>query len=218
MGTVVVMSCFIFFTASLLILIITLGLVQYKGLLELSQLIVSSSQGGAASHAEGMMNWRMIGVHLSALIDRDLGWIVVAIGSGITAILLFKKFIKKPEFSNKKDLAIFLLGVFAATCIITWHAHYSMSIVFIPPLLFLVTQNQMSDRLFSIWFYLPCAVYFAIFLLSAIEHFVKLPILLYNVIVLINVLPSFLVNLLLIQWSINNYSPIEVGDSKQLSV
>lgn len=204
-----------FFSASLLISIISFALIQEKGFVELFRLIMSSSQGGATSNPQIMMNWRMIGVFLSVLIDRTFGLIVVVIGSIFTAIIFFYKFINKPDFSNKKDLAVFLVGVFTATCIITWHAHYSMSIVFIPPMFFLLSQSMMGERITDVWFYFPCGMYFLGFMLAALIALGVLPVILFNLVVLLNGLPAFIINVYLLNWAVKKYSE---SNSKKYSL
>jgi hypothetical protein len=161
-----------FAISSLAVFVISFLMVGKNGFLNLISILLDSAGGAATSNPGHMMNWRMLGVHLGSITSSKLGLAVIVVGSlitiGLTLLVFRKAKISDPEYS------IALLGIFAATCISTWHAHIHMSIVLIPIMLYLVMSNLLDKRLFAIWILLPMIVQFfmgSIMLLGDYEIF-----------------------------------------------
>ncbi len=155
-----------FLISSMIIGLISWVLVGKEGLIALFNLIISSSQGGAASNPQAMMNFRMVGVFTEYLLNGDSGLIVVLVGTLITVMYVFLAFSRSGKF-DPISIGVFSLGILAATCAVTWHAHIHMSIVLIPPLLLLV-NNVAIKRTIYYWFTLLPTAMLLIYLVAGL--------------------------------------------------
>ncbi len=157
--------------AGFLISSIGIGLISWvligrEGFLDLFGLIVSSSQGGAASNPQAMMNFRMVGTFVEYFVNETFGKILVAVCSAITALVFFLSFSRQQKL-DKSSIGFTSLGVMAATCAVTWHAHIHMSIVLIPPLLFLIHDHAV-ERTVKYWFILFPTILFIVYLVAGL--------------------------------------------------
>jgi hypothetical protein len=139
--------------SSAVILFCSFLLVGTDGVLELLNLILVSSQGGFISNPAAMVNWRMLGWHIDTLTSSNLGSTITIIGSLITACIALIAFRRGNSTPNEKVIAI--LGIFAATCAVTWHAHLHMVMILIPPMLYLTHKKDINKLLFLAWVFLP---------------------------------------------------------------
>jgi len=110
-------------------------------------------------YPEGMMNWRMVGLRLNILLQNNLGWLVTLIGVVITLYYFSIMVKKRPQFGSP-EWVIVSMGVFAATCVVTWHSHVHMVIILIPFLIYGFLKRRLPIALFDLWILFP-----AIFLL-----------------------------------------------------
>jgi len=157
--------------AGFLISSIGIGLISWiligrEGFLDLFGLIVSSSQGGGASNPQAMMNFRMVGTFVEYFVNETFGKILVAVCSAITALVFFLIFSRQQKL-DKSSIGFTSLGVMAATCAVTWHAHIHMSIVLIPPLLFLIHDHAV-ERTVKYWFILFPTILLIVYLVAGL--------------------------------------------------
>jgi len=159
-----------------------------------------------------MMNWRMLGLHFASFFGHEVGWAVIIIGSSITTIFSFLMVLKQ-KWNNSVSLVKGLLGLFAATCAVTWHAHFSMSIVIIPLMIYLVIINEFSTRLFNFWLYLPLIGSIWIYIIAALVQIDLLPIFFNEIVDLIQGITGLIVNLLILKWARKTTATITCNDS-----
>lgn len=132
----------------------SLGLVGVAGIQNLKEILFGSAAGATASFPFVMMNWRMLGSNINYFFATNLGWIIIIFGTLITTIIALIVFGRRTE-TNKTQQVIALLGVLAATCATTWHAHIHMALILIPPMLYLLMQDRFNHTLFSVWSFAP---------------------------------------------------------------
>jgi len=158
---------FLAFVASgFVIMVISFALSKINGILALINLLLGFSKGLPTNNIPAMMNWRMLGEHITSFSSPIIGWMITLIGSVLTVTLLVH-FFRKRVPNNPTSFAIDILGIFAATCAVTWHAHLHMSMVLIPPLLFLIVKNRFNNKLFMVWAFVPILVHFVRYIIAA---------------------------------------------------
>jgi hypothetical protein len=89
-----------FFISLLFVFTISYGLIGKEGFLRLFDILVNSSQGGASSNPQGMMNWRMIGINLANYFNSNIRLGIIITGSLVTTIVTFLVFLKKSPEEN----------------------------------------------------------------------------------------------------------------------
>ena len=139
------------------LLLISFAMIGTQGSLNLVGILSASAVGGSASNPGIMMNWRMLGFHLTSFSSATAGWIVMVIGTLLTvcATWLLARHTFLPD---RIRTTAALLGIFAATGAVAWHAHFPQTIVLLPLFAYLSLQNHSTERLFRIWFFTPIVV------------------------------------------------------------
>jgi hypothetical protein len=135
-------------------LLSTYLMIGTTGIQNLFDILFASAQGGSASNPAIMMNWRMLGFHLTTISSATLDWVVIIIGTLITAgatWLIARRSFMPDRFKTTAAL----LGIFAATGAISWHAHFPQSLVLLPFFVFLSFQNRPAWHLFQFWTFTP---------------------------------------------------------------
>lgn len=110
-----------------------------------------------AINPSNMMNWRMVAEHLGRWIGSGPAWALALIGSALTLWFALRPVLKSPTGDH---CAAALLRIFAATLIVTWHAHYHMAMILLPLLLAVLAQETLSFRPLLWWVFLPPLVQF----------------------------------------------------------
>jgi len=154
-----------FSTSTIGIIFTSLYLTDIEGFLALKDMLLEYSRGVPTNNIWAMMNWRMLGWHVAHITSKNTGWVIAIIGSLITACIplyFFRKRIK----SDSTQMIIILLGLFAATNVVAWHAHIHMSIILIPPLLYLNLKNRLNKNLLSAWIFIPVFIDFICYVLA----------------------------------------------------
>jgi hypothetical protein len=136
------------------LLLISYAMIGLTGFQSLIDILFASAQGGSASNPGIMMNWRMLGHHLTPATSAQLGWAVIITGTLLTAIATWF-LVRKSHLPDQAKTAISLLGVFAATGALSWHAHFPQTIVLLPLFVLISLQNQSAERLFRFWVFTP---------------------------------------------------------------
>ncbi len=192
-----------FSASTLAILAGSFVLIKWDGFIKLKNIIFESAGGGATSNPAAMMNWRMLGWHLSSLTSPAIGWLVIIIGSLLTIFALFYFF--KKDFTPGTQMGMIeIIGVFAATGLVTWHAHVHMSIIFIPIILYLLGKDRFDKWLFSVWVFLPILIHVIGYILITLFHFGKVNIDILSFSRFIRGLSFFVLNLIILNWAIKN--------------
>ncbi|MBU2610159.1 MAG: DUF2029 domain-containing protein [Chloroflexi bacterium] len=112
-----------------------------------------------AINAANMMNWRMVGEHLARWFGPWTGGGIALAGVLVTVWIALRPWgIRALPETHFPPLT---LSLFAATTIVTWHAHYHMAMVLLPPLLALLLKNQMEFRPVLWWIFLPSVMQFS---------------------------------------------------------
>lgn len=196
-----------FAASSLVVLTISFGLIKLKGFLLLIHLFLGYAKGMPTNGPEIMMNWRMLGLHITSFTTSPLiGWGVVIIGTILTgwaALILFRRS-AQADFTNA---AIALMGIFAATGAMTWHAHISMSIILIPPILYLYIKKRLPEKLLVFWVFMPTAIMLLIYILAVLIKVKILPT--QNIAELLDLLQGLrglILNLIILTWAVIEYS------------
>jgi hypothetical protein len=186
-----------FAITTFIILLSSLILMGGTGIQNMKNILFEASGGGVSSYPQIMMNWRMLGWHVSSLSNSTTGLIITTIGTLLTVSLIFLVLQKRIDH-NSVDFLIMILGIFAATGMTTWHAHLQMSIILIPPMLYLLNNKYLSKKLFIIWIAFPILIKFAIQVLTL---FIRMDDQIYQ---LVEGLRGFIPNLIILIWVINH--------------
>ncbi len=191
-----------FAVSTLAVLGTSFALVGMEGALALKDIWLDSSAGGQASNAGVMMNWRMLGENIGRLTTPTVGWAVIILGTLLTISLALVFFLNKKEWDNDR-FAIALLGLFTATCVIAWHAHVHTAVILIPPILYLLLNHRLNQKLFSLWLFVPPFFQFVGYILAAtieINNYLDGIFLVY----LFGGITGLFSNILLFWWAITN--------------
>jgi len=170
-----------FIISSILVFGASFLLVGWDGMLSLINLILDSAKGGAVSHYEYMMNWRMLSHYLSFFTSEIIGWIFLGVASLATIAAPLIVFRKEREVDSP-EFWVGLLGVFAATTLVAYHAHLHTAMILIPILLFLFAKGWVDQRTIVLWVVVP---YLGIALLYTI-----------GMLILGNILPGYFGNVI----------------------
>lgn len=96
------------------------------------------------------MNWRMVGLRLQSFLPASWSWIIAACGMGGTLVLCWLMIKDRPAFGSKKWILV-MMGIFAATCIFTWHSHIHMAMILIPFFVYGISNRSMQSYLVDAW-------------------------------------------------------------------
>ena len=141
------------FTISALVLFaLSFSMIKLSGFSQLLALWFGYARGLPSNAPEIMMNWRMLGLRLGIFLPPTFSRTVVIVGMGLTffaGLWIGQYFLR----SGIQSSFISVLGLLAATCVTTWHAHVHMGIVLLPPLLFLLFNGTLPSKLFYFWLF-----------------------------------------------------------------
>jgi len=194
-----------FLISAIVIMGITLNLIGANGFLSLMRILFEYSEGSPTNYIAGMMNWRMLGWHITSITSSTLGWITIILGSLLTISLTLFVFRRKIPYDSS-EFTIALLGIFAATGAVTWHAHLHLSIILIPPMIYLLLKNRFDKKLFLIWVFFPILFQITGYTVTALIRLGELPPSSFQIIQFSEGFPGFVLNLLILGWSIVQYN------------
>lgn len=190
-----------FALSTLAILTLSFSFIKTNGFVNLAKVIMKSAGGGGASNASAMINWRMLGWHISSLTAESLGTIIVIIGSLITTFATFVLFRKAYRDGAAKPV-VAILGIFTTTLAVTWHAHLHMAVILIPPMVYLLMENRFNKKLFLAYVFIPVIVQILTFLFLAAENLGVIPEVILPIGKLAPGLTGFILNILILRWTI----------------
>jgi hypothetical protein len=171
--------------------------------LRLVQLWLGYTAGLPTNDPQLMMNWRMIGFHLEGILGPSWAAILVVIGMLATATASLV-ICAMPLGADRERTATALLGLFAATALVAWHAHVHMAMLLIPPLLIVVHQQPRSaDSVFRWWVLFPAGLYVLRIILAAIMRIGGVGGGAYSLLDLLAGIGLFSMNLILLGWAID---------------
>ena len=151
-----------FSTMTFCIMLASIGLIGFEGINRVVGLWVGFASGLQSNAPENMMNWRMLGLHLSAFTSPGIGWGIAITGMLVTMLIAISLWLK-PVPPSSPLFAVTLLGTLAATGAVTWHAHIHMAMVLIPPLVYLSLQEQLPKNMLLLWtILLPITMFIAL--------------------------------------------------------
>jgi len=150
-----------FILSTFAVLMVSFALIGANGFLNLKNILLESAGGGATSNPQLMMNWRMMGWHIGSLTSSTIEWIIIIVGSVVTVYVTIFIF-RRRMTANSSTIAF--LGIFAATGLVTWHSHFSMSIVLIPLLILLIMKNHYNKNILLVWVLMPILVKFIFYI------------------------------------------------------
>jgi hypothetical protein len=154
-----------------------------------------------------MMNWRMIGIHLQGLVGSGWAQIIVIAGMAVTILAAFLLSMHRFDPMDPRS-TIVILGVMAATALISWHSHVHMAMILVPPLLALAVVPQVPfGRVLYTWVWLPVAIHIVRIVLAAVARAGTLPVAAFNALDLLGGLGLFVVNLMLVVWALRRLAP-----------
>lgn len=186
---------------SLVIIGISFMMVKAEGFRDLYSILNESSRGGSYSFPQVMMNWRMVGFNLNYLFSIKWGWLITVLGSSVTLLSTLIFFTKK-RISSQDDEAIIFFGIFAATCVITWHAHLSMIIIIIPAMIYFLLKKLLNQNIFSFFVFMPVAIHFLIYIPIFFIPFFQIPDFINNLLIFLQGLRGLVLNIILLYWAI----------------
>ncbi len=153
--------------SSFVLMAVSFVMVGPTGFVSLLGIWLGFAQGITTNYVEIMMNWRMLGQHLSTLAGPALGWTVAGVGMLATISAALYLWRRRVEV-HSSYFSIAILGMLAATGLVAWHSHIPAAMMLIPPLLLLEQERILPKQMISVWVLVPAAAYVAAFLLAAI--------------------------------------------------
>ncbi len=150
-----------FAAAGLALLALSFLLAGWQGLMNLAQLILLYPGELPTTSPNIMMNWRSLAVNLDLLLPSPLAWGPAVAGMGLTGVAGFSLWLRSPD-SARPRLALAVLGTYAATCAITWHAHVHMALPLLAPLLLLQADGALPRGLLNLWIAVPGVLFVAV--------------------------------------------------------
>jgi hypothetical protein len=154
-----------FIGSSGIILITSLLLSGIAGMKALINLWIRYSVGMASNFPEGMINWRMVGVNVNALLNTSLGWVITGLGMVLTIVAVYFLIKHNPPFGSSQWIMV-ILGVFSATLAITWHSHYHMAMVLIPFLIHASIYKLLPEKIIFFWAVVTPAAWFGMLIID----------------------------------------------------
>jgi hypothetical protein len=153
----------------------SLALSGLEGMRSLFGLWLNYASGIPTNAPENMVNWRMVALQTSSFIGPAPGWTLAMAGLLATLIACFSLWLSKPAPHSPGMFSILLLGTLAATTAVTWHSHFHMMTITLPPLIYLTVQNRIPAKLIYSWVFTPPLIAFLAFILSAFGKLGYLP-------------------------------------------
>jgi hypothetical protein len=136
----------------------SMALIGTDGLLQVVGLWKSYAQGEANNWIEGMVNFRMLDLHLASIIPSWPTWLMTAVG-GLAIIILTVIAWRRPFERRSPMFPIGILGILAATTAVAWHSHIHMAMILIPPMLILHQAGILPPKALYYWVFAPSVLF-----------------------------------------------------------
>ncbi len=188
--------------ASVVLVGASLAMLGPAGFMDMLRIWLGFSQGMPTNDVDSMMNWRMLGFHLSNWATPLFGWAVAALGMAVTVVASLYLWRQRVDIHSEGFL-VALTGTLAGTGAVAWHSHIHMAMFLIPILLYLVqTKIQTPKNLLEYWVLLPALAYFIVYVLASLIKADVLPSDLNRSITFIRGASELGMNLYLLGWAI----------------
>ena len=139
----------------------------------LINLWVKFSDRVASATPEIMINWRMVGVNVNALMNTSLGWVITGLGMLLTIVAVYFLIKHNPPYGSTQWVMT-MLGVFSATLAITWHSHSHMAMVLIPFLIYTSLYKLLPRKILYLWVIVtPVAWFGTVLIIPFVMFFAK---------------------------------------------
>lgn len=192
-----------FTTGTIVVLVISLGLAGLQGMHALLDLWLKYASAIPTSAPETMVNWRMVGIHLSSIMPPTIAWVVASMGLIATIIIAVFLLWQEKIIDSSPKFPIAFLGILAATLAATWDSHMNIMLIILPPLLYLVIQNKIPLSMVNYWSFGPPTALLLAFVFFAFSK--SGLILIFNFEGLFLGLCGLAINLTLLAWSISAF-------------
>ncbi len=134
--------------------VVSFYLSSIYGIQMLIDLWTSFSVGIPTNAPEKMMNWRMVAIDLGFIVHPWVGYTVAALGIAAT-IYSTAKLLQNILSSSSTQLGLKLLGTFAASLTIAWHAHEHTAMILFPFFLYLRRVYEDIEDVCFYWAIVP---------------------------------------------------------------
>jgi hypothetical protein len=136
----------------------SIALVGSNGLFQMLQLWIAYAGSQAHIWIEGMMNWRMLGFHLSALTAPWMGYGIALTGMALTLFMAVRAW-RRPVDMQSPQMPVAVLGILAATTVFTWHSQINTAMILIPPMVYLLQSRALPRKALVFWVFLPALAF-----------------------------------------------------------
>jgi hypothetical protein len=136
------------------ILLVSILLVGPQSLAHLGLLLMGYLHGLPSNSPEAMMNWRALGIQLSKVLPDWVAALITLEGMVLTVVVALSLW-KLPIQTSSPRVGLLLLGTFAGTLTVTWHAHNFMQLLLIPLILFLYAHQLLPWKMIYLWTIFP---------------------------------------------------------------
>ena len=151
-------------TAASSLLLATFLLVGPAGFVQMLDVWLAYGNNSVGSWVGTMMNWRMLGSHLSAFFAPWFGWGLA--GAGMLVTLLVVLYLWRERFDRvSPGLPVAFLGVLAGSAMLAWYAHIHTAVIFLPPIIYLYQKQLLPQELLNYWVFVPSGLYVAMMFL-----------------------------------------------------
>jgi hypothetical protein len=133
-----------FGAGSLIILISSTLIAKGNWLMTWINLLLLYPRGLATTNPLAMMNWRSLALNLELVIPPLFAWAIAITGMILTVVWMIKTWKNQ---GNESQFAVALLGSYAATCAVTWHAHIHMALPLLAPIMVLLANNKFTYKM-----------------------------------------------------------------------
>ncbi len=162
-------------TATAALLGSSLAMVGVSGAKATLQVWLGFARGMPTNDVDSMMNWRMLGFHLSNWFSPELGWGLAAAGMLVTVLATIYLWRRRLPW-NSASFTFALSGTLAATGLVAWHSHIHMAMMLLPAMVVLMQRDRLlEDRVLEGWVLIPVAGYFLVYVLAALVKAAALP-------------------------------------------
>ncbi len=191
------------------LIFISFFLAGFAGLAAMLKVWLGFSKGMPTNDVSVMMNWRMLATHLNSMINPFIGWLIAGAGMVVTiaaALYVWRRHIE----SNPPLFVVAFLGILAATGAVAWHSHVHTAMILIPPLIYLLEEKLLSNKLLNYWIFLPASIYALTFLLASLVQAAVLPSALNPLLNFLRGAVEFGFNLYLVAWALKQVQKNEL--------
>lgn len=180
----------------------SLAMLGPSGFMDMLRIWLGFTQGMPTNDVDSMMNWRMLGYHLSNWTSPLVGWPAAGLGMVLTIIASLYLWRRHLDFHSEAFL-VALTGTLAGTGAVAWHSHIHMAMFLIPILLYLYQKKiRVPKNLLEIWVLAPALAYFIVYVLASLIKANVLPSDWNRSITFIRGASELVMNLYLLGWAV----------------